>query len=92
MCLDPITHSVAVVKATHSLPKVDVSADPCLFECHIIGVEFSTEGGFNPGRTQKLFTGADAGMGSDNTMTSYNPEYDVTPDGTHFVIVRRLER
>ena len=58
----------------------------------LIGVEFSTEGGFNPGRTQKLFTGADAGMGSDNMMTSYNPEYDVTPDGTHFVIVRRLER
>jgi hypothetical protein len=31
-------------------------------------------------------------MGSDNMMTSYNPEYDVTPDGTHFVVVRRLER
>ena len=58
----------------------------------LIGVEFSTEGGFNPGRTQKLFTGAHAGMGADNMMTSYNPEYDVTPDGTHFVVVRRLER
>jgi Tol biopolymer transport system component len=48
--------------------------------------------GFEAGTPQALFTGAQVGMGADNDMTSYNPEYDVTADGSRFVVVRRLER
>ena len=29
-----------------------------------------------------VFTGAQVGMGAENNMTSYNPEYDVSADGT----------
>jgi len=49
----------------------------------------------NPGSTfsvqapQKLFTGASAGMGPGD-MTSYNPEYDVSTDGSKIIIVQRV--
>jgi hypothetical protein len=28
-------------------------------------------------------------MGADNTMSSYNPEYDVNADGTRFAVTQR---
>ena len=55
----------------------------------LMAVEFSDEDGFTAGTAQKLFTGAQVGMG-DNNMTSYNPEYDVTPDGTRFIVSQRV--
>jgi Tol biopolymer transport system component len=38
---------------------------------------------------RKVFTGAQVGMGETNLMNSYNPEYDVSADGTRFVVVQR---
>ena len=58
----------------------------------LMAVEFTDEGGFNPGTPRALFTGAQAGMGADNQMASYNPEYDVSADGTRFIVTQRLER
>ena len=58
----------------------------------LMAVDFSTEGGFTPGTPRRLFTGEQAGMGADNRMDSYNPEYDVSADGTRFVVTQRLER
>ena len=49
----------------------------------------------NPGSTfsaqapQKLFTGAEVGMGTGD-MTSYNPEYDVSTDGSKIIVVQRV--
>jgi len=57
----------------------------------LMAVGFTDEGGFTPEPPQSLFTGAQAGMGADNMMTSYNPEYDVLPDGTRFVVTRRVD-
>lgn len=57
----------------------------------LMAVAFTTEGGFNAATPLELFTGEEAGMGADNTMSSYNPEYDVTADGTRFVVTQRLE-
>jgi hypothetical protein len=37
-----------------------------------------------------VFTGAKVGMGESNMMNSYNPEYDVSADGTRFVVVQRV--
>ncbi len=54
-------------------------------------VETSAEGGFSAGEAQKLFTGEQVGMGADNNMTSYNPEYDVSADGTRFVVTQRVD-
>jgi len=58
----------------------------------LMGVEFSTGSEFNPGEPQQIFTGEQVGMGASNMMASYNPEYDVSADGTRFIIVQRLER
>jgi hypothetical protein len=58
----------------------------------LIAVPFTGEGAFTPGAAQRLFTGEQAGMGADNMMSSYNPEYDVNADGTRFVVTQRLER
>jgi Tol biopolymer transport system component len=55
----------------------------------LMAVEFSTEGGFRAGTPRPLFTGAQVGMGAENTMSSYNPEYDVSADGTRFVVTQR---
>ena len=46
---------------------------------------------FDGGTPQLVFTGEQVGMGADNEMTSYNPEYDVSPDGRRFVVTRRIE-
>jgi Tol biopolymer transport system component len=56
----------------------------------LMAVSFTTEGGFKPGSPRPLFTGAQVGMGADNMMTSYNPEYDVSADGRRFVVTQRL--
>jgi hypothetical protein len=56
----------------------------------LMAVGFSTRGGFQPEEPRALFTGARAGMGADNPMTSYNPEYDVTADGSRFVVTQRV--
>lgn len=58
----------------------------------LMAVSFTAAGGFRPGTPRLLFTGEQVGMGADNEMTSYNPEYDVTADGGRFVVVQRLER
>lgn len=52
-------------------------------------VSFTTANGFTPAAPRTLFTGAQAGMGADNTMSSYNPEYDVSADGQRFVVTQR---
>ncbi len=57
----------------------------------LIAVEFSTDAGFTAGTRRTLFTGEQVGMGANNMMTSYNPEYDVSADGTRFVVTQRLE-
>ena len=57
----------------------------------LIAVEFSTRGGFTAGSRRTMFTGEQVGMGADNTMSSYNPEYDVSSDGNRFVVTQRLE-
>jgi eukaryotic-like serine/threonine-protein kinase len=59
----------------------------------LVAVPFTTgQGGeFRPGAPQRLFTGAQVGMGDNNQMTSYNPEYDVTPDGRRFVVTQRVQ-
>jgi Tol biopolymer transport system component len=57
----------------------------------LMAVEFSAEGGaFSPRTPRRLFTGAQVGMGANNQMSSYNPEYDVTADGARFVVTQRL--
>jgi Tol biopolymer transport system component len=56
----------------------------------LMAVAFTTDDGFSAATPRSLFTGAEVGMGDDNMMTSYNPEYDVTADGTRFVISRRV--
>jgi Tol biopolymer transport system component len=58
----------------------------------LMAVSFTTEGGFTPAAPRAVFTGAQAGMGENNTMSSYNPEYDVTADGQRFVVTQRVER
>jgi Tol biopolymer transport system component len=57
----------------------------------LVAVSFTTDDGFGIGARQRLFTGEQAGMGADNMMTSYNPEYDVSADGRRFVVTRRIE-
>ena len=57
----------------------------------LMAVEFTADEGFSPGTPRVLFTGEQVGMGADNMMTSYNPEYDVNADGTRFVVTQRLE-
>jgi hypothetical protein len=54
-----------------------------------MAVSFTTAGGFTAGTPQRLFTGAQTGMGAENTMSSYNPEYDVSADGQRFAVVQR---
>ena len=39
-----------------------------------------------------VFTGEQVGMGADNMMTSYNPEYDVNAAGNRFVVTQRVNR
>ncbi|MBW3536086.1 MAG: hypothetical protein KY453_12875 [Gemmatimonadetes bacterium] len=56
----------------------------------LMAVDFTTAGGFTPARPRVLFTGQQVGMGANNMMTSYNPEYDVTADGTRFVVTQRI--
>ena len=56
----------------------------------LMAVEYTTDGGFNPGTPRRLFTGERVGMGADNTMSSYNPEYDVNAAGTRFVVTQRI--
>jgi Tol biopolymer transport system component len=55
----------------------------------LMAVEFTSDGGFRAGTPRRLFTGAQVGMGADNTMSSYNPEYDVSADGTRFAVTQR---
>ena len=57
----------------------------------LMAVRFAVQDGFRPGEPTVLFTGEQVGMGADNTMSSYNPEYDVTADGARFVVTQRLE-
>jgi Tol biopolymer transport system component len=56
----------------------------------LMAVPFTTEGGFRPGTPRRLFTGAQVGMGETNLMNSYNPEYDVSADGSRFVVTQRV--
>jgi hypothetical protein len=56
----------------------------------LMAVSFSGEGGFRPGTPRRVFTGAQVGMGESNLMNSYNPEYDVSADGTRFVVAQRV--
>lgn len=56
----------------------------------LMAVSFSDEGGFTAEAPTRLFTGSAVGMGADNMMTSYNPEYDVNAEGTRFVVTQRL--
>jgi len=58
----------------------------------LVAVPFGVgaDGAFQPGPPTRLFTGAQVGMGAQNRMTSYNPEYDVSPDGRRFVVTRRV--
>lgn len=56
----------------------------------LMAVGFSTQDGFRPEPPRALFTGAQVQMGADNMMTSYNPEYDVSADGTRFVVTQRV--
>ena len=58
----------------------------------LMAVAFTTESRFTAGTPRRLFTGEQVGMGADNMMTSYNPEYDVNAAGTRFVVTQRLER
>ena len=58
----------------------------------LMAVEYTADGGFSAGTSRRLFTGEQVGMGADNMMTSYNPEYDVDASGTRFVVTQRLER
>jgi hypothetical protein len=57
----------------------------------LMAVTFTTEGGFRASAPRRLFTGAQVGMGENNLMNSYNPEYDVSADGTRFVVTQRVE-
>lgn len=57
----------------------------------LMAVSFTAANGFTPAAPRAVFTGATAGMGADNTMSSYNPEYDVAADGQRFVVVQRRE-
>lgn len=58
----------------------------------LVAVPFNVgpDGGFRAGTPRRLFTGEQVGMGANNMMTSYNPEYDVTADGTRFVVTQRV--
>ena len=56
----------------------------------LVAVTYTADNGFTAGTPRRLFTGAQAGMGADNMMTSYNPEYDVNAAGTRFVVARRV--
>jgi Tol biopolymer transport system component len=56
----------------------------------LIAVQFTADGGFTAGTRRSLFTGEQAGMGATNMMNSYNPEYDVSADGTRFVVTQRV--
>ena len=57
----------------------------------LMAVEFTAEDGvFRAGAPRRLFTGAQVGMGANNQMNSYNPEYDVTADGTRLVVTQRV--
>ena len=58
----------------------------------LMAVAFTTDEGFSPGTPRRLFTGEQVGMGAENMMRSYNPEYDVNAEGTRFVVTQRLER
>ena len=57
----------------------------------LMAVEYTADGGFSSGAPQMLFSGEQVGMGADNTMTSYNPEYDVNAGGTRFVVTQKIE-
>ena len=57
----------------------------------LMAVEYSADDGFTHGTARRLFTGEQVGMGAENMMTSYNPEYDVNAAGTRFVVTQRLE-
>jgi len=57
----------------------------------LMAVPYTTDGGFTAGTPRVLFTGEQVGMGADNMMTSYNPEYDVNAAGTRFVVTQRVE-
>ncbi|MDX1746505.1 MAG: hypothetical protein R3324_11255 [Halobacteriales archaeon] len=56
-----------------------------------VDVSSEADGGFDDVVPEPLFTGAEVGMGADNTMSSYNPEYDVTADGSRFVVTQRVD-
>lgn len=58
----------------------------------LMAVPYNTQGGFTAGEPRLVFTGAQVGMGADNMMTSYNPEYDVSADGLTFVVTQQLNR
>jgi len=56
----------------------------------LVAATFTSDDGFTVAARQRLFTGEQVGMGADNMMTSYNPEYDVSADGRTFAVARRL--
>ncbi len=58
----------------------------------LMAVAVPRDGGFKAAAPRKMFTGEQVGMGAANTMSSYNPEYDVSADGTRFVVTQRIER
>lgn len=55
----------------------------------LMAVSFTSDGQFRNGGV-RVFTGAQVGMGESNLMNSYNPEYDVSADGTRFVVAQRV--
>ena len=55
----------------------------------LVAVTISDNDGLRIGEKRPLFDGADVGMGANNQMNSYNPEYDVSGDGTKIVVVQR---
>ena len=58
----------------------------------LVAVPFTSDGGFNAGTPQRLFTGAQVGSSPTNMMTAFNTEYDVSADGQRFVVVQHLEQ
>jgi Tol biopolymer transport system component len=53
----------------------------------LMAVKVTTGKTFKAGAPQKLFTGAQAGMGSDD-MKDFSPTYDVARDGNRFLVVQ----
>ena len=57
----------------------------------LMAVPVETASGFSPGAAKPLFTGAQVGMG-EGPQEGFNPAYDVSRDGTRFVVVRNARQ